>query len=430
MAKSGNLEFDALYKLCRSFFSELKDPRSQNASIRLADYFLSAMAIFQLKYPSLLALDKGRTKAENMNLLKVFGIRKTPSDTAMRETLDEIAPDDINPLFKAIFDRMRDNGRLKKHTVLGGYLLTALDGVEFFSSTKVHCDCCQVRKGRGDESPKHYAHSILAAVVVKPGLKTVLPMGCEPITRKDGSSKNDHELNAGKRLLARLREQHKGLKTIYAGDALYANGPIAREIIGAEQHFLLNVKPDSHATLFEHYNKQGATYKSHEVLQGKERWRIHWHNNLPLNGSAGDVRVNFMVLKVEDGKGNAKSFSWVTNLEIDKKNVTEMAACGRARWKIENETFNTLKNQGYNFEHNYGHGKKNLSNLLAAIMMMVFLIDQIQEMYNEIFTTILKATKTKKRLWDEFRAVFRFVELKSFDDWLNQLAKAHSVFVT
>ena len=78
MAKSGNLEFDALYKLCRSFFSELKDPRSQNASIRLADYFLSAMAIFQLKYPSLLALDKGRTKAENMNLLKVLESGKHP----------------------------------------------------------------------------------------------------------------------------------------------------------------------------------------------------------------------------------------------------------------------------------------------------------------------------------------------------------------
>jgi hypothetical protein len=93
-----------------------------------------------------------------------------------------------------------------------------------------------------------------------------------------------------------------------------------------------------------------------------------------------------------------------------------MAFCGRARWKIENETFNTLKNQGYNFEHNYGHGQKNLSNLLAVIMMLVFLIDQIQELGNLKFTRILEATKTKKRLWDEFRAVFRFTELKSFDD--------------
>jgi len=43
------------------------------------------------------------------------------------------------------------------------------------------------------------------------------------------------------------------------------------------------------------------------------------------------------------------------------KNAYQIMRGGRARWKIENETFNTLKNQGYNFEHNYGLGKKNLS---------------------------------------------------------------------
>ena len=427
MAKQGKLEFDESYRICRSFFSRLKDPRSRNASIKLADYFLSAMAIFQLKYPSLLALDKGRTKAENKNLQEVFGIGKIPSDTAMRETLDEISPDELDPLFGAIFDRLGLSESLSGFTVLGGHLLTVMDGVEFFTSTKVHCECCQVRKGRGDEGAKHYAHSMLAAVVVKPGLKTVLPMGCEPISKKDGNSKNDHELNASKRLWAKLWERHKGLKILHSGDALYANGPMAREIIGAGHHFLLNVKPESHVALFDHYNKRRSTYKSQEVVQGKEQWKLSWHSNLPLNDSAGDVRVNFLVLQVKDAKGNGKTFSWATNLEIDKKNVVEIATCGRARWKIENETFNTLKNQGYNFEHNYGHGKKNLSNLLAVIMLLVFLIDQIQEIGNTTFTRILEATKTKKRLWDEFRAVFRFIELKSFDDWLIQLAKGHSI---
>ena len=52
---------------------------------------------------------------------------------------------------------------------------------------------------------------------------------------------------------------------------------------------------------------------------------------------------------------------------------------GRARWKIENETFNTLKNQGYCFEHNFGHGEKNLSTVFAFLMMLAFLIDQIQQ---------------------------------------------------
>ena len=45
---------------------------------------------------------------------------------------------------------------------------------------------------------------------------------------------------------------------------------------------------------------------------------------------------------------------------------------GRARWKIENETFNTLKNQGYHFEHNYGHGYQHLSVVLAMLMLLAF----------------------------------------------------------
>jgi len=104
-----------------------------------------------------------------------------------------------------------------------------------------------------------------------------------------------------------------------------------------------------------------------------------------------------------------------------------LAQCGRARWKIENETFNTLKNQGYNFEHNYGHGKKHLSNLLASLMMLVFLIDQIQQLANKVFMKVLLAVKSKTRLWDEYRAAFRFVDVNSFKHLLMILAANHSL---
>ena len=53
---------------------------------------------------------------------------------------------------------------------------------------------------------------------------------------------------------------------------------------------------------------------------------------------------------------------------------------GRSRWRIENETFNTLKNQGYNFEHNYGHGYENLCSVMTMLMMLAFLIDQVQQL--------------------------------------------------
>ncbi len=69
----------------------------------------------------------------------------------------------------------------------------------------------------------------------------------------------------------------------------------------------------------------------------------------------------------------------ITYIEVSEQTVRDIVKGGRARWKIENETFNTLKNQGYNFEHNYGHGNQNLSNVLAGLMLLAFMIDQCLE---------------------------------------------------
>ena len=54
--------------------------------------------------------------------------------------------------------------------------------------------------------------------------------------------------------------------------------------------------------------------------------------------------------------GKTQHFSWVTDLPIDDARAMALMRGARARWRIENETFNTLKNQGYRFEHNFGQG--------------------------------------------------------------------------
>ena len=79
---------------------------------------------------------------------------------------------------------------------------------------------------------------------------------------------------------------------------------------------------------------------------------------------------------------------------------------GRCRWKIENETFNTLKNQGYHFEHNYGHGEKNLSVVFAMLMMLAFLVDQVQQLCCPLFQAVWKKVGSKRALWDSLRSHF------------------------
>ena len=100
---------------------------------------------------------------------------------------------------------------------------------------------------------------------------------------------------------------------------------------------------------------------------------------------------------------------------------------GRSRWKIENETFNTLKNQGYHFEHNFGHGEKNLSGVFATLMMLTFLVDQIQQAACRLFQAVLKKEGSRRGLWDHVRALFYALDFDSMEDIYRALLYGYKV---
>jgi len=113
------------------------------------------------------------------------------------------------------------------------------------------------------------------------------------------------------------------------------------------------------------------------------------------------------VCTVENGD-RSTTFSWVTELPVApmRKMLPLIERGGRTRWKIENETFNTLKNQGYHFEHNYGHGFNNLSTVLMLLMMLAFLVDQTQQIACPLFRAALAKINCRQRLWEKMRALF------------------------
>ena len=107
-----------------------------------------------------------------------------------------------------------------------------------------------------------------------------------------------------------------------------------------------------------------------------------------------------------DAKGNEQLFYWITNLKIEDTNVVQIAQVARARWKIENETFNTLKNQGYHLEHNYGHGEKYLATNFALLTILAFLVDQITQHLDLQFNRVWDFFGSKKLTWQKIREVF------------------------
>lgn len=128
-------------------------------------------------------------------------------------------------------------------------------------------------------------------------------------------------------------------------------------------------------------------------------------NNLPLNESNQNLLVNVLEYWEENGD-ETKYFCWITDFFITRENAHRIMRAGRARWKIENETFSTLKNQGYHFEHNFGLGQKNLSMVFVSIMMLAFLVDQIQQMSCPLFRAARQMASSTRDLWEKVRAVF------------------------
>lgn len=112
----------------------------------------------------------------------------------------------------------------------------------------------------------------------------------------------------------------------------------------------------------------------------------------------------------------------MTNLPLTNLPVERVMRAGRSRWKIENETFNTLKNQGYHFEHNYGHGVQHLATNLALLMFLAFLVDQIQQRCCQTFQRLRTGLGSKTKLGEALRSHFQTREFPSMENLFRQIA--------
>lgn len=414
----------SLLKTVRSAFEQIGDHRGSNRSISLSDALMSGFGMFSLKDSSLLEFDDRRSKDENLK--NIYGLEKVPSDTQMRTILDPVSAEGIKPAFKDVYEVVKQNGVLGRMRYLGHYVVS-LDGSGYFSSPTIHCDSCLERKN-SKTGEITYQHQMLAGAIIHPDMAVVIPLAPEPIIKQDGETKNDCERNAAKRFMAQLRADHPAELFIITEDALSSNAPHIRELKKYNLRFVLGVKPKDHVFLFEQVEQahQAGRTTEYEVTRQGVIHRFRFINQVPLNASNQDVLVNF--IEYWEIKGDqVQHFCWITDLTVTKINVFDLMRGGRARWKIENETFNTLKNQGYNFEHNYGHGQQNLSVNFALLMMLAFLVDQVQQLAFPLFQAVLKKEGSRKRLWQHLRALFYTLEFASLEDIFRALCYGYKV---
>ncbi|MFK7972151.1 MAG: hypothetical protein AB8F95_17410 [Bacteroidia bacterium] len=295
---------------------------------------MSGFALFSLKSPSLLSFDKERKDPRFIeNMRNLYGVEKIPSDTSMREILDEVDPSQLRPAFKKLFTLFQRGKCLESYVFLEDRYLVALDGTGYFSSKSVHCDQCLTKTSK-KSGEVTYNHQMVGAVLIHPDEKVVLPFCPEPIIKQDGSTKNDCERNAVSRWLNKFRKDHPKLKIIVTEDGLSSNAPHIQSLKEHKCSFILGAKPGDHKYLFEQVHLLSEQVEEQVEKKDDAHHFFRFINEVPLNESNEDLKINFLDYREVSKKGE-KRFTWVTDIELNSENVFAIMRGGRARWKVE-----------------------------------------------------------------------------------------------
>ena len=416
--------------------------KNNNVKYSMEDIMLTPLGMLYMQSPSWLSFQKKMETSKGIsNMTTIFGVNKIPTDNAVRKIVDEVDPKLLQPVYDNILKLAKEHGVIKQFVVMDKYILVTLDGTYYHSSKTIKCDCCQTRTSK-ETGETIYLHSCITPAIVNPDIKKAIPMMQEFISNTDGDAtkndKQDCEVKAAKRWLEKF-ENVTGYKIIVMGDDLYASEPMIEATIAKGHSYIFICKEDSHKVLYEYVDaiknldnidtvitkeniKKGRGKKATTTIQTTT---YNYINNVPIKGGEDALDTNWCEIIVTD-EDDEKIYHncFVTDIEITNDNVIEIASCGRARWKIENENNNILKTNGYNLEHNFGHGNTYLSQTLCSLNILTFLFHTIQEFIDDQYIELRSLTNTRVEFFEEFRAVSTYIVFKNFELMLAWMIKS------
>lgn len=417
------LTFEAFRDELARTFAQIADPRApQRLTWELPAVLMSAFAMLFFQHPSLLEYQRRmKQRTGQSNLERVFQVAAIPSDTQMREILDGVPIEPLRRVLPQTFEQMRRVGWTARFvTEVAGqkYYPIVLDGSEYFHSTQIHCPyCLHQRQAKGKT---YYSHVVVSATVTRAGSHAILPLDVEEVCNREEQEPQDCELTAAKRLVKRLRGEHRQLAICLVGDDLYGHEPLITELQALRLRFVLVAKPSSHATLFaqvEEREQRGECVRGTWTEGTGPRRRTFTYRSapdVPLT-QTGAVRVNFLEVWEHRPDGTVGYHnSWVTDFTVTLETMAAIVGIGRSRWKIENEQFNVQKNHGYELEHNYGHGQQTLSMVFYLLNLLAFLAHKLLEFGDRLYQQC-RAGESRRGLWTLFRSAFYLIEFETWD---------------
>ena len=422
-----SLTLEAIVDLLATTFGAVDDPRAADQlSYPLHDTLMSGFALMFFQHPSLLQFQRAmQRKRRRCNLETIFGVHEVPSDSQMREILDGVETEPVRAVLPQLWEKVRRAGWGGRFTTTlpsgqhqGTYYTVALDGSEYFQSTKIQCPHCLRQpdaKGR-----VHYSHLVVGATLVRAGSHQVVPLDVEEVRNVTAeSAPQDCELTAGKRLVARLRGEHPQMALLVMGDDLYSHVPFVEQLQQLRLHYVLVAKPTSHPTLLaavavaeaQGVSQQGQWIEGSGARQRRYTYRLV--GQLPL-ALESPVRVTYVEVWEHTAGGELLYHnSWITDLDVEAAHVVIVVRIGRTRWKIENVQFNVHKNHGYELTHNYGHGQQTLSMVFYLLNLLAYVAHALMALGDRLYQRC-RAQESRRELWAALRTLVNTLLVESW----------------
>ncbi len=422
---------EKLIQSLKESFGEFRDVRTgKNTQYEMVDAGIGAFSVFFTQSPSFLSAQedmkrlKGRCNAESL-----FGLHQIPSDNQIRSLLDPVAPTALAPVFRGVFERLERTGVLQGFRSHGNNLLVILDGTQYFSSQKIHCEKCSSRELSNGKL--NYFHSVLTPVIAQPGNEHVLPLAPEYILPQDGKEKQDCEIEAAKRWVTENGDFFSQYGVTVMGDDLFSRQPFVQKLKEKHLRFILVCKPDSHPALYETVEFLAASgvlgYYQKRRWNGKfgEIYTYRYANQLPLRGDQAALEVNWCELTVtrEDTGEQLYKNAFITDFQVLETTVEALVLDGRTRWKVENENNNVLKTKGYHLEHNFGHGSQYLASLLLSLNLLAFLFHTVLDLVDKKYRLLRAALRTRRKFFQHLETLLCYLQFSSWDELFSFMCK-------
>ena len=380
----------------------------------MAAIMMAALSLFLLKEGSRNQLNNHRSDGEfDENYYQLFGMKLPHMDTS-NDVLCELPNSELEQVKMDLMSDLFEQKFLRDYRLLGKYYMLAVDATGVMSFDERHCEHCLTKTTKNGKTI--YFHYVLEAKLVTPEGHAI-SLASEWIENPSGEfDKQDCERKAFERLAKKLKKQYPRLAICILADGLYPYQNAFKICEDNDWKFIFVLQDKSLKTVQEELTLTRIRKPAAIHYWADKGWRVtqeyRYQNDIEYHKKYALNWIQCEETRKKDNQTKTSCFEYVTNIEVSRENVKEIACGGRLRWKVENEGFNTQKNGDYELEHKFCRKSYNGLKNYYTILQIAHAINQLIEK-DKLVTAILKLRpkETLRNLWGKLKHYLIFCNL-------------------